>query len=165
MGLINTFIGLISKYSNEPRKKTEKSKVRTGAMNNPNYGRVSSTEEVKVKLGKQVTEEKESMPTTSSEITTEIQKISGEIQEASEQIQKTLGEQGKSIEEKIHVENVKTYRNIQAVLEEMDKKMAKAEQQEKQMESLKTYVKCTTWFSVITLVVLILYILYSLGVF
>lgn len=69
------------------------------------------------------------------------------------------------LSEKVHSENVKCYRNIQDLFNEFDSKIEKMDEMERGVGSVKGYVKCLSWFSILNFVVLIGYILYSLGVF
>lgn len=69
------------------------------------------------------------------------------------------------LSEKVHSENVKCYRNIQDLFNEFDSKIEKMDAMEKGVESVKGYVKCLSWFSIVNFVVLIGFILYSLGIF
>ena len=69
------------------------------------------------------------------------------------------------ISEKVHQENVKCYRNVHDMLYEFDLKSEKLNKIKEKTESIGGYVKCLTWFSIINFVVLIAYILFSLGVF
>ncbi|MCR4955349.1 MAG: hypothetical protein K6A30_01525 [Lachnospiraceae bacterium] len=118
-------------------------------------------EEENIRMNQELEEIKETLKQDVEQILSK----SDEISELIEGTREDIGKRSASIEEKIHSENVKTYRNIQAVLDEMMTNMAKAKEQEKQMESLKNYLRCSMWFSVITLLVLIGFILYSMGVF
>jgi len=69
------------------------------------------------------------------------------------------------LSEKVHSENVKCYRNIQDLFNEFDSKIEKMDAMEKTMDSVRGYVKCLTWFSVVNFVLLGAFILFSLGVF
>lgn len=69
------------------------------------------------------------------------------------------------LSEKVHSENVKCYRNIQDLFNEFDSKIEKMDEMEQEVGSVKGYVKCLSWFSILNFVVLIGFILYSLGVF
>jgi len=69
------------------------------------------------------------------------------------------------LSEKVHSENVKCYRNIQDLFNEFDSKIEKMDEMEKSVDSIRGYVKCLTWFSMINFVLLIAFILYSLGIF
>lgn len=69
------------------------------------------------------------------------------------------------LSEKVHSENVKCYRNIQDLFNEFDSKIEKMDEMERGVGSVKGYVKCLSWFSILNFVVLIGFILYSLGVF
>lgn len=69
------------------------------------------------------------------------------------------------LSEKVHSENVKCYRNIQDLFNEFDSRIEKMDDMEKGVGSVKGYVKCLSWFSILNFVVLIGFILYSLGIF
>ena len=69
------------------------------------------------------------------------------------------------LSEKVHSENVKCYRNIQDLFNEFDSKIEKMDEMEQGVGSVKGYVKCLSWFSILNFVILIGFILYSLGVF
>lgn len=69
------------------------------------------------------------------------------------------------LSEKVHSENVKCYRNIQDLFNEFDSKIEKMDAMEQGVSSIRGYLKCLSWFSVLNFVLLIGYILYSLGVF
>lgn len=69
------------------------------------------------------------------------------------------------LSEKVHSENVKCYRNIQDLFNEFDSKIEKMDGMEKTIGSIRGYMKCLTWFSIVNFVVLIAFVLYSLGVF
>lgn len=69
------------------------------------------------------------------------------------------------LSEKVHSENVKCYRNIQDLFNEFDSKIEKMDEMERGVDSVKGYVKCLSWFSILNFVVLIGFILFSLGVF
>ena len=69
------------------------------------------------------------------------------------------------LSEKVHTENVKCYRNIQDLFNEFDSKIEKRDEMEGGVDSVKGYVKLLSWFSILNFVVLIIFILYSMGVF
>ena len=69
------------------------------------------------------------------------------------------------LSEKVHSENVKCYRNIQDLFNEFDSKIEKMDEMEQGVGSVKGYVKCLSWFAILNFVVLIGFIMYSLGVF
>ena len=69
------------------------------------------------------------------------------------------------LSEKVHTENVKCYRNIQDLFNEFDSKIEKMDEMEGGVDSVKGYVKLLSWFSILNFVVLIIFILYSRGVF
>ena len=67
--------------------------------------------------------------------------------------------------EKVHSENVKSYRNTQDLFKEFGESLEKLDAIDRNAASARGYVKCLTWLSGINFVVLVGYILYSLGVF
>lgn len=69
------------------------------------------------------------------------------------------------LSEKVHSENVKCYRNIQDLFNEFDSKIEKMDEMEKGVGYINGYVKCLSWFSILNFLVLIGFILHSLGVF
>lgn len=69
------------------------------------------------------------------------------------------------LSDKVHSENVKCYRNIQDLFNEFDSRIEKMDAMELGVGSVKGYVKCLSWFSILNFVVLIGFILYSMGVF
>ena len=54
---------------------------------------------------------------------------------------------------------------MQDLIKELTVKLEENDTLEKSLNTVKGYVKCLTWFSVINFVVLVAFILYSLGVF
>ena len=70
-----------------------------------------------------------------------------------------------SVEDKIHSENVKTYRNIQALVSEIDKKSAKEVNIDAKFASVKRLLTLTTWTAIGTFLVLVIYVLHGIGVF
>ncbi|SFQ06434.1 hypothetical protein SAMN02910358_00581 [Lachnospiraceae bacterium XBB1006] len=116
-----------------------------------------------VKVMKETTKEKNevSMKLETDILKEEIDKLAMQT----EALTHAVDENKNAIIEKVHVENVKAFKNVQAILNELDEKMAKAEMQNRQMESLKIYVRCGTWFSIMNLLVLVVYILFTQGVF
>ena len=60
---------------------------------------------------------------------------------------------------------MKCYRNIQDLFNEFDSKIEKMGRDGAGVGSVKGYVKCLSWFAILNFVVLIGFILYSLGVF
>ena len=83
------------------------------------------------------------------------------VTDMQEEFAKTKAE----ITEKVHEENVTCYRNIQTLFDEMKEQLDKTEEAAQSMGSIKSYVKCLAWFSIVNFIVLIGFILYQLGVF
>lgn len=88
-----------------------------------------------------------------------------ELKESLGQIEEQLTTIKSELSEKVHTENVKCYRNIQDLFNEFDSKIEKMDEMEKSVGAVKGYVKVLSWFSIINFVMLVAFILYSLGVF
>lgn len=176
MSLLDTFLGRRKKsiqynraqhrerdrrqYSGESAVTTEKQ----SAEEEPDKELLPKEEPVAATPEDQNTQEEKfevSMKNERAQLKEEIEKLSKQ----SDALLAAVEENRNVIAQKVHQENVKAFRNIQAILEDLDAKMAKSDRQEKQMDSLKNYIKCTTWFSIINLFVLVIYILYTMGVF
>lgn len=69
------------------------------------------------------------------------------------------------LSDKIHDENVNCYRNIKTLFDELGEKDDKMDNLESNMRSIKAYVKCLSWFSIVNFIVLVVFILYQLGIF
>ena len=91
----------------------------------------------------------------------QIAEVKALLENATEQLESIKTD----LSEKVHSENVKCYRNIQDLFNEFDSKIEKMDEMERGVGSVKGYVKCLSWFSILNFVVLIGFILYSLGVF
>lgn len=87
------------------------------------------------------------------------------IQEMEEKLEESVEGSRKSIEDRVHTEGVKIYRNVQAVLVDLEKKIATQEQMNREMQTLKNYLKGLMGISVITMFVLVIFIMFSMGVF
>ena len=60
---------------------------------------------------------------------------------------------------------MKCYRNIQELFNEFDARIEKLDETEQGVEQVKGYAKVLSWFSIINFILLVAFILYSLGVF
>ncbi|MBR1392133.1 MAG: hypothetical protein IJ567_12000 [Lachnospiraceae bacterium] len=69
------------------------------------------------------------------------------------------------LSEKIHAEDVKCYRNMKDLIEELEVKVQDHEKLEQGLANVKGYVKCLAWFSIVEFVVLVFFILYTMGAF
>ena len=87
--------------------------------------------------------------------------VAAKTEEMKELLQKTRTE----LSDKIHEENVTCYRNIQTLFDDFGEKVDKMENLDSGVKSIKSYVKCLSWFSIVNFIVLIGFILYQLGVF
>ena len=68
------------------------------------------------------------------------------------------------LSEKVHSENVKCYRNIQDLFTEFDSKIEKMDTMEKDVGSMKMYIRFLTGFSIVDIITLIVVILFVVGV-
>ena len=127
----------------------------------------------KIMNTKQVAEGKEPEKAgDTNKMINEVQNLLKDTNERIDRVQSLVGQLGsvvdssqKSIEEKVHTEGVKIYRNVQAVLAEMEKKMATQEKLEREVQSLRNYLKGLMGISAITMIILVIYVLFSMGVF
>ncbi len=87
------------------------------------------------------------------------------IYEMVNQLETGVNNSQKSIEEKVHTEGVKIYRNVQAVLTDLEKKMATQEKLEREVQTLRNYLKGIMGVSAITMIILVIFVLFSIGVF
>ena len=60
---------------------------------------------------------------------------------------------------------MKCYRNVNDLFMEFDEKSEKLNKIVEKTEAMSGNVKCLTWFSILNFVVLIAFVLFSLGVF
>ncbi len=88
-----------------------------------------------------------------------------EMKAALDEVSKQLDTMKLELAEKIHSEDVKCYRNMAKLFEELTTKIEENDQMEKEIKNVKGYVKCLSWISVMNFLVLVAFILYSLGVF
>lgn len=82
-----------------------------------------------------------------------------------EKLDTSVGDSKKAIEDKVHTEGVKIYRNVQAVLVDLEKKMATQEKMNQEIQTLKNYLKGLMGVSAITMIILVIFVLFSIGVF
>lgn len=69
------------------------------------------------------------------------------------------------LSEKVHTENVKSYRNIQTLMEELDGKLGQVELGDNSMKTMKGYLKAIIVLGVLNLVAVAGLILYEVGIF
>ncbi len=96
--------------------------------------------------------------TKTSETTESIKTL---VEETKAELLKSKNE----ILDKIHAEDVQCFRNIKEELDTLYHKLDDVEEIQKATHGTKGYLKVLTWFSMINFVVLIAFILYTLGVF
>lgn len=119
----------------------------------------------KASIEEQITAVKELTNTQNEESKARLEEQSAAVQTLLEDVDKRLAEMKNELTEKVHSENVKCYRNIQDLFKEFGGKLDQMDAIAKNTASVRGYVKCLTWLSGINFVVLVGFILYSLGVF
>ena len=117
------------------------------------------TEEMRKKAGRQFIEEQTAANKKVSD--EQVAEVKALLENATSQLDSIKTD----LSEKVHSENVKCYRNIQDLFNEFDSKIEKMDEMEKSVGAVKGYVKVLSWFSIINFVMLVAFILYSLGVF
>ncbi len=102
------------------------------------------------------------------EIVEQIEKLESIRQELSDKLGENLGEQldtmKTELSEKVHTENVKSYRNMQSLIEELEGKLDTAEQGEKRSRSVKGYLRAAIVLGVLNLLAMAGLFLYELGI-
>lgn len=88
-----------------------------------------------------------------------------EMKTALDDVSKQLDAMKLELAEKIHNEDVKCYRNMASLIEELTAKLEANDSLDQKLHSVKNYVKFMAWFLVVDFVVLVAFILYSLGIF
>lgn len=88
-----------------------------------------------------------------------------QMQESLKEVSAQLDTMKMELSEKIHAEDVKCYRNMQNLIEDLAFKIENNEELEQSLANVKGYVKCLAWFAIIDFVVLVVFILYSIGAF
>ncbi len=130
---------------------------------------------VKVIEAKDVTEVKLNEPEKLGDTETMMNEVQNLLQDTNQRIDRVyemvnqlesgVNNSQKSIEEKVHTEGVKIYRNVQAVLTDLEKKMATQEKLEREVQTLRNYLKGIMGVSAITMIILVIFVLFSIGVF
>lgn len=108
--------------------------------------------------------------TLQNELTAQFEKIMSEkIETGNENLSKQMAEKmvivKDSIADKIHMENVQSYRNVKTLLDEIKGDWMDHAVTEEKMKPLKGYVKCATWFSILNFILIVAYILYTFDFF
>ena len=89
------------------------------------------------------------------------EKISGSVSGIQEPFDKLKGD----LNDKIHTENVKCYRNIQTLFEESDKKLDLVKSEVSDLMAVKGYLKVVSAVAIVNLVGVIVLILRTFGLF
>lgn len=71
-----------------------------------------------------------------------------EMKEALLEMKELLQKTKTELSDKIHEENVTCYRNIQTLFDDFGEKVDKVENLDSGVKSIKSYVKCLSWFSI-----------------
>ena len=121
-------------------------------------GMISNVETKITELGGELTK---SASESEEAVAAKTEEMKEALLEMKELLQKTRTE----LSDKIHEENVTCYRNIQTLFDDFGEKVDKMENLDSGVKSIKSYVKCLSWFSIVNFIVLIGFILYQLGVF
>lgn len=102
----------------------------------------------------------------------ELQKSLAEMQEVMKTLENRMEENEKKndsvkneLSEKIHSETVNCYRNLQTLFDQTNKKIEELGNVEQKIRGIKGYSKFTTWFSALTFLLLLMYIIFSAGLF
>ena len=127
--------------------------------------RQEEADEIVSDFSKKVDELAERVTAKMNEIEISVSKQVAEVKALLENATSQLDSIKTDLSEKVHSENVKCYRNIQDLFNEFDSKIEKMDEMEKSVGAVKGYVKVLSWFSIINFVMLVAFILYSLGVF
>jgi len=127
--------------------------------------RQEEADEIVSDFSKKVDELAERVTAKMNEIEISVSKQVADVKALLENATSQLDSIKTDLSEKVHSENVKCYRNIQDLFNEFDSKIEKMDEMEKSVGAVKGYVKVLSWFSIINFVMLVAFILYSLGVF
>ena len=95
----------------------------------------------------------------------EVKGAVSEIKEPIADMQKEVSGMKGEILEKIHTEGVQVFRNTRDLIDEQGQKTEGIDDLKKEVKSLRTNLKIAIWFGIVNFVVLVVFALYSLGVF
>ncbi len=150
-----------SQIEKEPKESSIEAKIQhiipsfKGALNNNMAEMNEKIDELQVRL-------EESIKSSGDNYS---QELKNTIAEEVASLKQEVKDSFLSVEDKIHSENVKTYRNIQALVSEIDKKSAKEVNIDAKFASVKRLLALTTWTAIGTFLVLVIYVLHGIGVF
>lgn len=99
------------------------------------------------------------------EIVSEAKDTVANIKEPIENMSQEMTGMKGEILEKIHTEGVQVFRNTRDLIDEQSQKTDGIDEMRKEVKSMRTNVKVAIWFGVVNFVVLVVFVLYSLGVF
>ena len=102
------------------------------------------------------------------ELTRQLEQLESLKQALSDKLGENLAGQLEAMKaelaEKVHTENVKSYRNMQSLIEELGEKLDTGEQQERRTKSLKRYLRAAIVLGVLNLLAMAGLFLYELGI-
>lgn len=113
----------------------------------------------------QYEEVKKLIDSQNEEIRGIIDEQNGKLAEIVAGVQEPLEKIKGDINDKIHTENVKCYRNIQTLFEESDKKTELIKSEVSELLAVKGYIKVVSAVSIVNLVGLVVLLLHSFGLF
>ena len=91
--------------------------------------------------------------------------ITSELKQPISAMQEEVGGMKTEILEKIHTEGVQVFRNTRDLIDEQSQKTEHFDEMKKEMKSLRMNLKIALWFGIVNFVLLVVFVLYSLGVF
>ncbi|MEG0805405.1 MAG: hypothetical protein RR364_01235 [Lachnospiraceae bacterium] len=106
--------------------------------------------------------------TVSQGVSTGIQECIEKIDEMKntlDELNENLTGTKRDISEKIHSENVKCYRNMQALIIEMNKKLVMDEKYQQDTKKMQSFIQCIACFSIVNFIAIVAFILFQTGVF
>ncbi len=172
-GILDMIAGLISSPLKDDRRNLyQKPKSVTEMRRDPAVKKAEILKERVISMTNTSKELEEKVMEAKNEVKDEILKAIDEnmdkVGQDSEALKKELLEaierESAGIQEKIHVENVKNYRNVQALLEEINENMANESVLVKKIEGLKLHITVTSFFAIASFLLLVAYVLVELGV-
>lgn len=127
---------------------------------------------VHTQMEEMISNVEEKLTSLSDKIASDVNATTSRTAEQNEEIKQTLKEITEQLDamklelsDKIHTEDVKCFRNMQDLIEELTKKIEDNDMLEKNLHTMQNYMKCLSWFAIANFLVLVGFILYSLGIF
>lgn len=134
-------------------------------------GQVKSTAESTEEIRKIVSDFKAPEIDTAA-ITSELKEPIAEVKSAVSEIKEPIADVKKEVTgmrgeilERIHTEGVQVFRNTRDLIDEQGQRTEGIDEVRREVKSLRTNLKVALWFGIVNFVVLVVFVLYSLGVF